>query len=124
MIPLPSMLLLLFSSVILDTSANDPPRPVWPWAFNWSSVQPFNYGNNSSGFDNNRELERKKRYKILFTDNDIDGGYNKTWRWNEESRMSEQVRQYFVAAPSVPAFIYRSVKVCYKLTLNFLLKAP
>ena len=51
------------------------------------------------------------RYKILFTDGQLDGGYkpNRTSEWNEEGKMSEQVRQYHVVAPSVPAFIYRPV---------------
>jgi hypothetical protein len=79
----------------------------WPW--NWSTVKPFNYGNNGSGMDSAAELRRKARYSMLFTDGSEDQGYNATLgpAWDGQRRLSEQVAAYAAAAPGVPAFLYR-----------------
>ena len=61
-------------------------QPPWPWPWSWDMVQPFDYGNNASGWDSAAELRHKARYKVLFTDGQVNHGYDpaKDWRWDDE----------------------------------------
>ena len=47
-----------------------------PWPWTWDTVQPLDYGNNASGWDSAAELRHKARYKMLFTDGQVNHGYD------------------------------------------------
>ena len=95
-------------SVAPRLKTDDYSNPVRAWPWSWEALQPFDYGNNMTGFDNAKQLRSKSRFSLLFTDGGEDYGYapDKDWRWAEERQMSDQVAAYAYADGS-PSFLYR-----------------
>eukprot|EP01084_Bolivina_argentea_P269570 458180_1 len=93
-------------------------RPTWYW--DWDHIQPFNFGVNQTGYDNQTELQFKSNFPILLVDCGVNNGIsansssccpgiNCSFDCAYESFQIEQAKQYKQSISStIPVFTYWS----------------